>query len=361
MTSARLPEITPEEQSQLDEMYAAFDAAHLMPLWTQIGGLMPTSPRPDSVPMLWRWSTLLALAERAGELVPVGRGGERRAIALANPGLGGCPYATPTLWAAIQYLGPREEAPAHRHTQSAFRFVVAGQGVWTNVEGDPIAMRRGDLLLTPGMYFHEHHNTSDRPMAWIDGLDIPLVRHLDAGYFEFGPEELTTRDTPDVSRNERLWGHPGLTPVGAPAPQASPLMAYRWEHTDAALAAQLELEAEGHPGVVEPGHAVVRFTNPATARDCLSTMRCEMHRLRAGTSSALTRTAGSSVWQVFEGSATVTVGDERYEIGWGDVFTVPSWAGLAFDTDTGLDAFRFSDEPVFEALGLARTMREDRP
>ena len=44
-------------------------------------------------------------------------------------------------------------------------------------------------------------------------------------------------------------------------------MAYRWEHTDAALAAQLELEDEGHAGVVEPGHAVVRFTNPATAGD----------------------------------------------------------------------------------------------
>jgi gentisate 1,2-dioxygenase len=57
-------------------------------------------------------------------------------------------------------------------------------------------------------------------------------------------------------------------------------MAYRWEHTDAALTAQLELR-RGTRGVVEPGHAVVRFTNPATAGDCLSTMRCEMHRLRA--------------------------------------------------------------------------------
>ena len=39
---------------------------------------------------------------------------------------------------------------------------------------------------------------------------------------------------------------------------------------------------------------------------------------------------------------------------------MPSWAGLAFDVDdSGLDAFRFSDEPVFEALGLARTARED--
>jgi gentisate 1,2-dioxygenase len=359
MTSTDLPEITAEEKAQLDELYAAFDAADMTPLWTQIGGLMPTSPRPDAVPALWRWSTLLPLAQRAGELVPVGRGGERRAIALRNPGLPGTPYATPTLWAAIQYLGPREEAPAHRHTQTAFRFVVEGEGVWTNVEGDPVAMRRGDLLLTPGMHFHEHHNTTDRPMAWIDGLDIPLIRYLDAGFFEFGPDVLSTKDTPSASRNERLWAHPGLTPVGAPARKSSPLMAYRWEHTDAALRAQLELEDEGHPGVVEPGHAVVRFTNPATAGDCLSTMRCEMHRLRAGTDTRAVRTAGSAVWQVFDGSGEVRVGDDTYTVGTGDLFAVPSWAPLSFRTETGLDAFRFSDDPVFEALGLARTDREE--
>jgi gentisate 1,2-dioxygenase len=358
--TATVPDFTRQEQEQLAALYTAFADAHMKPLWTEIGDLMPVTPRPDSVPMLWRWSTLLPLAQRAGELVPVGRGGERRAIALANPGLGGAPYATPTLWAAIQYLGPHEEAPAHRHTQTAFRFVVDGEGVWTNVEGDPVAMRRGDLLLTPGMHFHEHHNRTGRPMAWIDGLDIPLVRTIDAGFFEFGPDVLATTDTPATSRNERLWAHPGLTPVGAPATKASPLMAYRWEHTDAALTAQLELEAEGHPGVVEPGHAVVRFTNPATAGDCLATMRCEMHRLRAGTRTDRTRTAGSSVWQVFEGSGVVTVGGERYDVDKGDLFCVPSWAGLALDTESGLDAFSYSDAPVFEALGLARTAREDR-
>src|SRR5205823_5635869 len=163
MTTTHLPEITSEERAALDDMYAKFADANMTPLWTQIGGLMPVTPQPDAVPALWRWSTLLPLAERAGELVPVGRGGERRAIALANPGLTGTPYATPTLWAAIQYLGPREEAPAHRHTQTAFRFVVDGEGVWTNVEGDAVAMRRGDLLLTPGMHFHEHHNTTGHP------------------------------------------------------------------------------------------------------------------------------------------------------------------------------------------------------
>ncbi|MDF3147994.1 cupin domain-containing protein [Streptomyces sp. T21Q-yed] len=320
---------------------------------------MTQVPQPDAVPALWRWSVLHPLAERSGDLVPVGRGGERRAIALANPGLPGTAYATPTLWAAIQYLGPGEEAPAHRHTQTAFRFVVEGEGVWTNVEGDPVAMRRGDLLLTPGMHFHEHHNTTDRPMAWIDGLDIPLVRQLDAGFFEFGPDRLATRATPAASRNERLWGHPGLTPVGAPATLSSPLMAYRWEHTDAALTAQLELEDEGHPGVVEPGHAVVRFTDPATARDALSTIRTEMHRLRPGTRTATTRVVGSAVWQVFDGTGTVEVGGRLYDVAKGDLFAVPSWAPVTLTTEGGLDAFRFSDDPVYEAIGLARTHREE--
>jgi gentisate 1,2-dioxygenase len=352
-----LAEATADERAELEQLYADFAAAHMAPLWTQRAGLMPTTPEPESVPMLWRWSTLYPLAERSGRLVPVGRGGERRAIALANPGLPGTAYATPTLWAAIQYLGPREMAPSHRHTQTAFRFVVEGEGVWTNVDGDPVAMTRGDLLLTPGMHFHEHHNTTEHPMAWIDGLDIPLVRQLDAGFFELGPDELETTATPAASRSERLWAHPGLRPVGAPPPRSalsSPLMAYRWEHTDAALAAQLELQAEGHPGVVSPGHAVVRFVNPATGGDCLSTMRCEMHRLAPGARTRTTRVVGTAVWQVFDGTGVVSVARERYEVAKGDLFAVPSWAPLTIESDDGLDAFRFSDDPVYAALGLAR-------
>jgi gentisate 1,2-dioxygenase len=84
-------------------------------------------------------------------------------------------------------------------------------------------------------------------------------------------------------------------------------------------------------------------------------MRTEMHRLRAGTRTPATRVAGSAVWQVFDGSGVVAVGDERYEVATGDLFAVPSWAPVTIETDGGLDAFRFGDDPVFEALGLART------
>jgi gentisate 1,2-dioxygenase len=136
-------------------------------------------------------------------------------------------------------------------------------------------------------------------------------------------------------------------------------MAYRWEHTDAALTAQLELEREGHSGVVSAGHAAVRFTNPATGGDALSTIRCEMHRLAPGARTATRRVAGSAVWQVFSGAGVVTVGGARYEVATGDLFAVPSWAPLTIEAADGLDAFRFSDDPVFEALGLARTSIEE--
>jgi gentisate 1,2-dioxygenase len=346
---------TPLPSRELDELYRGFEQERLVPLWTEIGDLMPLQPTPAAQPHAWRWNTLLPLAERAGELVPVGRGGERRAIALANPGLGGAPYATPTLWAAIQYLGPREVAPEHRHTQNAFRFVVEGEGVWTVVNGDPVAMRRGDFLLTPGWNFHGHHNTGDQPMAWLDGLDIPFVHYTGSGFFEFGADAVSDVSTPDRSRAERLWAHPGLRPVSQTAQLTnSPIAAYRWEHTDAALTEQLDLEAEGHSGVVEPGHAAVRYSNPTTGGDVMATLRAEFHRLRAGTVTATRQEVGSAVWQVFSGRGTVRLGEREWQVGHGDLFVVPSWVPVTLEAETELNLFRFSDAPIFEAL------RQDR-
>ncbi|MGY1594077.1 cupin domain-containing protein [Geodermatophilus sp. SYSU D00708] len=360
----------PTPTPELEELYRGFEQELLVPLWTEIGDLMPVHPRSRAVPHVWRWQNLLQLADRAGSLVPVGRGGERRAIALANPALGGKPYATPTLWAAIQYLMPGEDAPEHRHTQHAFRFVVEGEGVWTVVGRDPVPMNRGDFLPQAGWNWHAHHNAASRPMAWIDGLDIPFQYNSESQFFEFGRDRISDEEktTPERSRSQRLWGHPGLRPVSAPgATPGTPLLNYRWADTDAALTDQLELEAEGAPGVVEPGHAAVRYTNPTTGGDVLPTIRAEVHRVRSGTETAPRREAGSSVFQVFDGTGTVTVGEASWRVERGDLVVVPSWQPLSVrseagpsDSDSGaLDLFRFSDTPIFEALHLDRVHVED--
>ncbi len=130
-------------------------------------------------------------------------------------------------------------------------------------------------------------------------------------------------------------------------------MAYRWAHTDAALAAQLALEAEGRDGVLAPGHAAVRFTNPTNGADALVTIRMEMHRLAAGVSSALPRRVGSSVWQVFEGNGVLDLAGHEHEVSKGDVIAVPSWCPMRVSSSAGLDAFMFSDAPVYEALDIA--------
>ncbi len=322
-------------------------SAGMTPLWLTRGALVPHHPEPKAVPHVWRWADLLPLAARSEELVPVGREGERRAISLGNPGLRGDPYTTPTLWAAIQYLAPGEDAPEHRQGQSAFRFIVHGEGVWPVADEDPVTLRRGDLLLTPGWEFRGHHNGSDTAMAWLDGLDIPLVA---------GPDQVRTQATPARSYSERLWGSPGLMPVAlAGACPASPLMAYRWAQTDAALSAQLELEAEGLAGVVEPGHAAIRYINPTSGADALTTMRTEFHRLRAGARTAVTRTSASSVWQVFQGAGVVRLGDSERTVVPGDIIAVPAWTAFALRATRQLDLFTFSDAPVFEKLNLLRT------
>lgn len=344
------------DSPELVELYRDFTAHHMAPLWTQRDDLMPMTPAPQAIPFVWRWKTLYDIAQRSGDLVPVGRGGERRAIGLANPGLPGTAHATPTLWCAIQYLGGHETAPEHRHSQNAFRFVVEGEGVWTVVNGDPVAMRRGDLLLTPGWNFHGHHNDTEHPMAWIDGLDIPFANYTDVGFFEFGAERVTDEASPAVSRSERLWAHPGLRPMSVLEDKvSSPLAAYRWEFTDRALQEQLSLEDEGFPATLEQGHAAIRYVNPTTGGDVMSTIRCEFHRLRQGVATPERREVGSSVWQVFEGSGSVVLDGTEHTLEKGDLFAVPSWVSWSLQADTPLDLFRFNDGPIMDRLNFART------
>ena len=347
----------PEDTPALWQLYADFKDNHLNPLWTQTANLMPPHPRPEAVAHAWEWGALYDMAVRSGDLVPVGRGGERRAIGLANPGLGGRAYISPTLWAAVQYLGPGENAPEHRHAQNAFRFVIEGEGVWTVVDGDPVRMSRGDLLLTAGWKFHGHQNIASDPMVWLDGLDIPFGQQMDVGFFEFGPEVVSDLSTPDLSRAERLWGHPSIRPLSRLEEEpTSPLHASRWVHIDAALREQLALEDEGHNVTLSKGHAAIRFINPTTGKDVLPTMRCQFHRLRQGAASVAKRDVGSSVFQVFEGSGHVTLGNARYSIKKGDIFVVPSWIEWSLEATTEFDLFHFSDAPIMEKLNFARSV-----
>jgi gentisate 1,2-dioxygenase len=68
---------------------------------------------------------------------------------LCNPGLGlQNMQATASIYIGMQLILPGETAPNHRHTPSAVRFVIEGQGGFTVVSGERLPMEKGDLILT---------------------------------------------------------------------------------------------------------------------------------------------------------------------------------------------------------------------
>src|SRR5207302_10108561 len=79
-----------------DEFCGALAARDLQPLWKMARRLMPVAPLPTTRPWIWRWADTLPLARRAGELITVDRGGDRRVLAFANPGLNGLPFTSTT-------------------------------------------------------------------------------------------------------------------------------------------------------------------------------------------------------------------------------------------------------------------------
>ena len=335
------------DEAPLDAFYDDLSTAHLQPLW-ELHGLLTPTPRVRAVPYRWRADDLAKLGRRAGELVPVDRGGDRRVLAMSNPGLDGAPFISGTLWAAVQYLQSHESAPAHRHTPAALRFVLDGHGVYTQVDGDAVGMSRGDLVLTPSWTFHEHHNPGDVPMMWLDVLDLPVVAALDAVFFEPGPTEAATHSPAPRSTAELRWGAgAGLAPADTGGlPQHSPLLVYRWKHTDAALDALLEAQ--------QTTDAVLRFRDPARGGDVMPTMRCEMRRLLPGAVTTADRQTGTRVSAVLDGHGVVELGGRSFDLAAGDVFVVPSWCTHRLQAQSRMDVFTTSDSPVLEALGLHR-------
>jgi gentisate 1,2-dioxygenase len=339
------------EDLELEALYRDLAAVDLQPLWTITEQLLPATPQPKAIPWLWSAATMKPLARRAIQLVPVERGGERRVLSLQNPGLGGRPYAAGTLWGALQCLGPRETAPAHRHTPGAIRWVLEGEGVWTTVNGDACDMRPGDLVLTPSWNWHDHVNGGDSEMFWFDGLDLPMVEALDAVFFEEYPGPGENQPEPaehNVSERRQADGTRYVegAVTGALTPAPSPLLVYRWADTAA--------ELDRRTAATEDALVAVEYVNPTTGASVLPTLGCAVHRVRAGGHSAPVRRTGNSVYVAFQGSGSTVIDGQRFDWGPGDMFVAPSWSAVEHTAAEQADLFVLTDAPVLRALGIYR-------
>ena len=221
---------------------------------------------------------------------------------LQNPGIGALSQITQSLYAGVQLLMPGEVAPSHRHTASAIRFVLEGEGAYTAVEGERVAMHPGDFILTPSGTFHDHGNPGSEPVVWMDGLDIRIVQTFGAQFHEVFAE-----DVQPVSRSEGAstarYGS-GLAPLEARPPfgKTSPIFNYPYARSREALAM---LAKDQEPDACHGWK--MQFTNPLTGGHAMPTIAAFIQLLPKGFRTRPYRCTDGTIFSVVEGKVLPAV------------------------------------------------------
>jgi gentisate 1,2-dioxygenase len=338
------PEATPE----FLEFYERIAKKNAAPLWESLAELVPVKPLPRCVPALWRYDEIRPLVMESGKLITA-KDAERRVLILANPGLRGtATQVTDSLYAGLQLILPGEVAPTHRHTTSALRFIIEGNGAYTAVEGERTTMHPGDFILTPSWTYHDHGNLSDTPTIWMDGLDIPLVNFFNTGFAEHYPGE-----TQSVTRNEgdalaRYGGN--MMPIEyKPPTMSAPVFNYPYSHSREVL------DQLYRNGPLHPCHGIkMQYINPATGGYPLPSIGAFIQLFPSGFRGAAYRSTDATVYCAVEGRGRSRIGEATFDWKEHDIFVIPSWYSVSHEAHADAVLFSYSDRPVQKALGIWR-------
>ncbi len=346
MRSEPIAARTPEREA----FYQHISGGNLAPLWERLHALVTAEPVSPVQPAIWHYREVRPHLMRAGELISAEEA-TRRVLILENPGLKGQTSITHSLFAGLQLILPGEVAPAHRHTQSALRFIIEGEGAYTAVDGERTTMHPGDFVITPSWTWHDHGNPSSAPMVWLDGLDIPIVRLLDASFAEPGDRAMQAVTRPEGDNEARFANN--LLPVDwRPAVKTSPVFNYPYSRSRASL------EVMSRNGEPDPCHGhKLRYVNPATGDFAMPTIAAFIQLLPAGFATRPYRSTAATVFVAVEGEGQTRIGDQLFEWQAHDIFVVPSWAPVSHQAAREAVLFSYSDRPVQEKLGLWREQR----
>ena len=338
------------ELGRLEDLPRAYrdrlEALNLVPLWPSLRAVLPPDlPTRRTQPIHWSYQALRPLLLQAGELTPIEKA-ERRVLVLANPGHGlEKMQASAAMYLGMQLLLPGEWAPCHRHTPNALRMIVEGEGAWTTVDGEKCPMSRGDLILTPTGLWHEHGHDGDRPVVWLDVLDLPLVYFLEASYHVQGERQ---RVAP--GHGDRAYSRGGVVPthVFERSRKAYPMLRYPWADARASLVSL----AQDLPDL----QAVqVTYVNPETGGDAQNIIGFYALMLRPGQTLRLPARSPATVFHQIEGGAQVTVDGKDFRMEEADTCCAPGFAPIELRNRSAQEpAFLFvADEaPLHRKLGL---------
>ena len=339
-----------QELGRLEDLPADYRAAltrqNLVPLWPNLRAVLPPGkPQPNTKATYWSYEALRPLLLKAGELTPIEKA-ERRVLVLANPGHGlENMQASAAMYLGMQLLLPGEWAPAHRHTPNAVRVIVEGEGAYTTVDGEKCPMSRGDLILTPTGQWHDHGHDGDKPVVWLDILDLPLVYYIEASYHIDG-----SRQTVKPDRGDKVYGHGGVVPSVDfdRTDRPYPMLRYPWVDARAALVAL----AENRPDLER---VQVTYVNPETGRDAQNILAYYAQMLRPGQTLKLPVRSPAMVFHVIEGAIDVAIENQEFTLAEADTCCAPGYAAVTLrNRSASTSAFLFiADEtPLHKKLGV---------
>jgi gentisate 1,2-dioxygenase len=340
-------------RAKRQEFYDRLTPNSMAPLWEVLGNVVTPEPRVTSKPHLWKWDVSRKLLLEAGALLTAEEA-ERRVLVLENPAYPGESRATNTLYAGIQLVMPGEVAPAHRHTQSALRFVLESKGGYTAVAGEKTTMMPGDFVITPSWTFHDHGNTTDQPIIWMDVLDVPMLTFFEGGFSEHHNDKTQSLGRPEGDALARYGS--GLLPIdlGPEYGLNTPVFNYPYVRTrEALLTAAQGAPLDPHWGMT------MRYVNPVTGGWTMPTIASWMMFLPAGARTKPMRSTDGLICAVAEGTGVIQAGSTKMNFAPKDSFVIPNWTWRHFEAHEDTFLFFSSDRGVQERMGIWREQRED--
>jgi gentisate 1,2-dioxygenase len=239
---------------------------------------------------------------------------------MRNPAPGTNFETTRTLVCAYQMILPGEIAPSHRHSSHALRVIMEGKGSYSTVNGQKMPMETGDVVLTPGWYWHGHGHDGEEPAYWFDGLDVPLTHLLEPVFFEEHPDK--------YEKVERVV-------------MTSP---FRFTRDD--ISRRLD-----HASPDPEGFHGGRITLAAPEMPSMSLV---MERLEAEKRTRRYRSTANTIFLAVEGAGESRIADSRFSWQRGDTFVAPNWTKIEHCATSDATLFVLSDEPLLRFTNYYR-------
>lgn len=297
---------------------------NLTPAWPLFNQLLPLKrPTQRTKTTVWQYKDIRENLILSSKVVPI-ESAQRRVMVLSNPGFGeNAIRTTACLYGGIQLILPGERAPNHKHSHTATRLIIEGEGGIAIIDGKEHKMNKGDLIITPPWFWHEHFNTKDSPVLWLDILDLPIVEEFDISFGEI--EETGNENQPLPCQTFR----------------------FPWEETKENL---LNLGKN-----IEIGKSVrINYVDPKTHQSAVKTIGLSALMVRPNETIEIQESYVSSIMHIIEGHISIKVNEESYEVKASDTLSVPRYANVTLTNQSNTHVFIFiaDDSHTLTNLGI---------